>query len=83
MHIYKHMSRLYLAGSRTSANNEPNELVSAVSRTGRKEEALGGPFLYAIVLFLATLTSFRASPVGIVAVSQMAAGDGLADIFGR
>eukprot|EP01031_Cornospumella_fuschlensis_P027916 gene27917-33712_t len=72
-------------GSQASNNVTSNdkELVAAVSRTGRKEEALGGPFIYAIVLFLATACFFRSSPVGIVAVCQMAAGDGLADIVGR
>jgi dolichol kinase len=77
------MLRLYLAGSQSGNNGENNELVAAVSRTGKKEEALGGPFIYAIVLFFATMLSFRSSPVGIVAISQMAVGDGLADIFGR
>jgi len=35
------------------------------------------------VLLFATLFSFRESAVGVVAVTQMAVGDGLADIVGR
>ncbi|KAJ1439345.1 hypothetical protein B484DRAFT_391834 [Ochromonadaceae sp. CCMP2298] len=73
--------RLYLAGTRTA--DEASELVAAVSRTGNKTEALGGPLIYSLVLLLATSAFFRDSAVGIVAVSQMAAGDGIADIFGR
>lgn len=58
-------------------------LIATVSRSGDKKEALGGPLIYTIVLLLATLVFFRDSPVGVVAVSQMAIGDGLADIVGR
>lgn len=36
-----------------------NELVAAVSRTGNRREALGGPLIYSIVLFLGTLLFFR------------------------
>lgn len=57
-------------------------LVTAISRTGDKGEALGGPFLYCIVLVLLTLFSWR-SDVAVVAIIQMAVGDGFADIFGR
>lgn len=52
-------------------------------RTGTSKEALGGPLIYSVVLFLTTLLVFRQNPVGLIAVCQMAAGDGLADIFGR
>eukprot|EP01039_Chlorochromonas_danica_P011178 gene11178-12464_t len=77
--------RLYWAGSRKGGegSQEERDLVAAVSRSGKKEEALGGPFLYSAILFLGTLLCFRSTPVGIVAISQMAAGDGLADIVGR
>lgn len=60
-----------------------NGLVAAVSRTGRSEEALGGPLLYSLVLCAVTAACFRSSAWGVVAVSQMAAGDGVADIVGR
>ena len=39
--------------------------------------------LYTVVLFLGTLLFFRNSPIGVVAICQMAAGDGIADIVGR
>ncbi len=88
--------RFYFAGTSTNdATNETNhnktgvtnrqkdEIISAISRSGSQNEALGGPFLYAIALFVLTMVFFRDSPIGIVAISQMAAGDGLADIVGR
>ena len=46
-------------------------------------EALGGPFLYVVILFSSILLFWRDSPVGIIALSAMAAGDGLADLIGR
>jgi dolichol kinase len=67
-----------------SANaNDVSELANAISRSGDRREALGGPFIYTVVLFLCTLFGFRESPASVVAVTQMAAGDGLADIVGR
>ena len=36
-----------------------NELIQAVSRTGDKTEALGGPLIYVTVLLLGTLLYFR------------------------
>jgi len=58
-------------------------LADAVSRSGNREEALGGPMIYVTVLFISLLAFFRDSPIGVVAIAQMAVGDGLADIFGR
>ena len=40
-------------------NSDVSELVQAVSRTGNKAEALGGPLIYSIVLLLGTLLFFR------------------------
>lgn len=74
------IARLISAGSGTGRESE---LVRAVSRSGMKKEALQGPFIYTVVLVVATLAFFRGSPVGIVAVAQMAVGDGLSDIIGR
>eukprot|EP01038_Epipyxis_sp_PR26KG_P006217 gene6217-8569_t len=73
--------RLYSAG--TSSTNNDQGIINAVSRSGAKNEALQGPLIYSLVLTVATIAFFRESAVGIVAVSQMAVGDGLADIFGR
>lgn len=46
-------------------------------------EAAGGPFIYVIIMTMAILAFWRDSPTGVVALSTMAAGDGLADIIGR
>jgi dolichol kinase len=56
---------------------EETELAYAVSRSGDAKEALGGPFLYVIILAAALLLFWRESLAGIVAVSTMAAGDGV------
>lgn len=58
-------------------------LVTAVSRTGDRAEVLQGPFYYVLALLVATLLSWRGSPVGVIALCQMAVGDGVADIVGR
>lgn len=50
---------------------------------GDETEALGGPFIYVVILFIAILTSFKDNYIGIMALSAMAAGDGFADIIGR
>lgn len=57
-------------------------LVRATSRSGSPKEVLGGPLYYTVTLLLATIFSFR-SPIAAVAVSMMAVGDGIADVFGR
>jgi len=57
-------------------------LVRAVSRSGNSSEVLGGPLYYSLVLLVATVFGWR-SPAAYVAVAQMAAGDGMADIVGR
>lgn len=87
------MTRLIVAGTLKSKKSasEPStgitassqELVNAISRSGESKEALGGPLIYTIVLLISTALWFRESPIGVVAISQMAAGDGMADIVGR
>ena len=74
--------RLYLAGT-SSDDNGMNELSNAISRSGEKEEVLGGPFIYVVVLFSAVMLCFTDSLSGVIALSTMAAGDGMADIIGR
>ena len=64
------------------APQDDNELSRAISRSGDPSEVLGGPYVYTWVLLLAALVAFR-TPYAIVAVAQMAVGDGLADIIGR
>ena len=85
--------RLSLAGLKKEEQIDPetnvkvekssDALANAISRSGDMKEALGGPLIYAIVLTICTFAFFRESPIGVLAISQMAAGDGLADIVGR
>jgi len=58
-------------------------LVASVSREGDRRELLKGPLFYVLVLIACTLLSWRDSPTGLVAVSMMCGGDGMADIVGR
>lgn len=62
---------------------EEAELANAVSRSGDVKEALGGPFIYVLILLACILSFWRDSLAGIVALSAMAAGDGMADLVGR
>lgn len=71
--------RLFLAGS----GNGESELANTVSRSGDAKEALQGPFIYVLVLLSSVLLFWRSSFIGVVSVSVMAAGDGMADIVGR
>ena len=67
----------------SSNKEEGGGIVSAISRGGSRSEALKGPLIYTIMLLLGTLIWFRGSPIGVVGITQMAAGDGFADIVGR
>lgn len=71
--------RLIAAGT----DGSDTELAGAISRSGDAKEALGGPFIYVLVLLGCTLIFWTDSPIGIVAISTMAVGDGLADLIGR
>ena len=48
-----------------------------------RSELLRGPLYYVLVLMAATTVYWRDSPVGVVAMSLMCGGDGLADVVGR
>jgi phytol kinase len=74
--------RLYLAAMK-SGGSDGNELAGAISRSGDEKEALGGPFIYVIILFVSIIACFTDNFTGIMALSAMAAGDGMADIIGR
>lgn len=76
--ILANIVRLYMAGT----GLDP-KLANSVSRSGDKSEALGGPFIYVCLFQLFTLLFWRSSPIGVVAISTMAAGDGMADLVGR
>lgn len=58
-------------------------LVKSVSRDGDRTELLKGPLYYVVVLVSATLVFWRTNPAGLIAISMMCGGDGLADIVGR
>lgn len=77
--------RLLRAGLPASAGGRASTsgLVAAVSRSGARGEVLKGPFIYVLVLLAATVLCWRQSAVGVLAIAQMAVGDGLADIVGR
>ena len=77
------LSKIIDAGKSANSNDvEAKELAAAVSRTGDATEVLGGPFIYMVVLLIAT-TFFWRSSVSVIAIAQMAAGDGVADLAGR
>jgi phytol kinase len=67
----------------SSMGGSESELAGAISRSGDAKEALGGPFIYVVVLFFAILFFWTDTPIGIVSIATMAVGDGLADLVGR
>lgn len=76
---FSNILRLYLAGT----GQGDSTLAQTISRSGDKKEVLGGPFIY-VCLFHAFIWLFwRNSFVGVIAMSTMAAGDGMADLVGR
>ncbi|GAX24100.1 hypothetical protein FisN_9Hh352 [Fistulifera solaris] len=75
-------ARLILAAN-VDDDDENSSLASALSRSGSKAEATGGPLIYVGILAAAILLFWRDQPAGVVALSTMAAGDGLADLVGR
>jgi len=74
------MYRLYLAGTGDAAESS---LANTISRSGDKSEVLGGPFIYVCLFQCFILAFWRDSFPGVVAMTTMAAGDGMADIIGR
>ncbi|CAA6670510.1 unnamed protein product [Spirodela intermedia] len=58
-------------------------LIKSVTREGKPEELLRGPLYYVLVLMFCALIYWRDSPVGVIALSMMSGGDGVADIMGR
>lgn len=59
------------------------DLIKSVTRNNNVQELLGGPMLYTTVLAFVTVFGWKSSIVGILAISMMCGGDGLADIVGR
>ncbi|KAI3809235.1 hypothetical protein L1987_25205 [Smallanthus sonchifolius] len=59
------------------------DLIKSVTREGKPEELLRGPLYYVLMLILSTVFFWRESPIGVVSLSMMCGGDGIADIMGR
>ncbi len=57
--------------------------VEAMSRSGDRREILRGPLFYGIVFVLLTISFWRRSPIGIIALMILCGGDGLADLAGK
>ncbi len=57
--------------------------VESMSRTGDRREILRGPLFYGIAFVILTITFWRNSPIGMVALMILCGGDGLADIVGK
>ncbi|PNH07316.1 putative phytol kinase, chloroplastic, partial [Tetrabaena socialis] len=74
------LARLVAVGSGAWSDSG---LVQSVSRSGDRTELLKGPLFYVVTLVAATLLCWRDNPAGLIAVSMMCGGDGLADIVGR
>jgi hypothetical protein len=72
--VLTQMFKLLLAGFGLGGKDEES-LAKAVSRKGDKEEALGGPLIYCIVL-LSIILLFWKDETGLMTLSAMAAGDG-------
>ncbi|KAK2634152.1 hypothetical protein Ddye_028944 [Dipteronia dyeriana] len=65
-------------------------LIKSVTREGKPDfnfvltrELLKGPLYYVLILMLCTVGFWRESPIGVVSLGMMCAGDGFADIIGR
>jgi len=61
--------------------SDESELAKAVSRSGDVKEALQGPFIYSIILFIGVVAFWNSSLNGVVGISIMAAGDGVSDVL--
>jgi len=57
--------------------------VRAMTRHDDRREILRGPLYYGLVFVVFTLVFWRTTPIGLVAIMILCAGDGLADIVGR
>ncbi len=57
--------------------------VTAMSRTGRRQEILLGPLFYGIAFIVLTVVFWKDSTIGIISLMILCGGDGLADIIGK
>ncbi|KMZ67312.1 putative phytol kinase 2, chloroplastic [Zostera marina] len=58
-------------------------MVRSMSRNGHYSELLKGPLYYACTITLCTILYWRTSSIGMAAICNLCAGDGVADIIGR
>jgi len=79
---FTNLIRLYIAG-KGDLDESSRSLVKSISRSGDTSEALGGPLIYVCLFQFLLLMYWRTSFIGVVAMTTMAAGDGMADIIGR
>ena len=63
--------------------SKKGDLAKIISRSGNENEILKGQILYTIVLSIITYFYWIDDPIGIIAMIQLAVGDGFADIIGR
>lgn len=62
--------------------NDP-AAVTAMSRSGRRQEILRGPLFYGLVFVILTILYWRNTPIGMIALMSLCGGDGLADVIGK
>lgn len=70
------LASLYLAKNSKS-------LSEIISRSGNNDEIFKGPLIYTIILSFVTLLYWKDDPIGLIAMNQLAIGDGFADLIGR
>ena len=71
-----------LSASLYIGSNSEN-LTSILSRSGNKDEIFKGPLIYTLVLTFLTYTNWLDTPNGVIAMTQLAVGDGFSDLIGR
>lgn len=62
---------------------EDERLIKSSSRTGTRTDLLSGPVVYGVVHGLAAILFWKGSPVGVVTLAFLCAGDGVAELVGR
>ncbi|KAJ0557298.1 putative phytol kinase [Helianthus annuus] len=81
--IFSALTKLCKASCSRSFLVTNEDLIKSVTREGKPEELLRGPLYYVLMLILSTVVFWRESPIGVVSLSMMCGGDGIADIVGR
>lgn len=70
------LSSIYLIKNKENLSN-------ILSRTNKSNEIFKGPLIYSIVLSFITINYWTNNPLGIIAMTQLAIGDGFSDLIGR